>query len=59
MFESFKQTGRLVTNSQKFETMRMFFGGGEGRCVGGWVTQGLELIKMVYMGRFCPKGFPY
>ena len=25
MFESFKQTGRLVTNSQKFETIRMFF----------------------------------
>ena len=33
MFVSVEQTGRLVTNSQKFETMRMiffFWGGGGG-----------------------------
>ena len=36
MLESFKLTGRLVSNSQKFGTMRMFFlGGGVCVCVCG------------------------
>ena len=35
MLESFKLTGRLVSNSQKFGTMRMFFWGEVCVCVWG------------------------